>query len=161
MARLISTKCLVFASMIGAISLAMQVFVPGIPVGLGKMELAEVPAILGAAFTNQIGGVLIGFLYGFGSRTILASLPASMFTFGLLGYLAKKLERGWMAIPIVRGFVHPLLSGILSWEIYHGAAVPLEAILILAFYKVIPGVVISVPLYVFIHKKIPLIHLLR
>jgi len=145
----------------GALSFAMQMFVPGIPVGLAKVELADVPAVLGAAFTNQIGGVLVGFLYGLGSRLPQYSIPLSMFGFSLLGYLAKKLKMGWMAIPIVRGFVHPLLGSIVIKVLYYGPAVPLEPILIRVFINYIPGAVISVPLYIFIEKKIPWIRLLR
>lgn len=61
MAKLTSTRHLVFATLMGTLSLVMQVFVPGIPLGIGgKLELADIPAVIGSAFAGPVGGVITG-----------------------------------------------------------------------------------------------------
>jgi len=160
MARLISTRSLTFATIMGALALAMQIYVPGIPMGMGKIELADLPAVQGAAFSGLIGGVLIGFLFGLGSGVPLAAILASPISFALLGYLSKNLKMKWVAIPIVYGLVYPSIMAILVKIFYYGAAVPLFVILLRSLWYCVPTAIISVPLYIFIEKKIPGTHLL-
>jgi len=156
----ISTKNLAFATIMGALGLAMQLFVPGIPLGMGKIELADLPAILGATFTGPIGGAIAGFLYGISSGVPLALAPAETLSFAVLGYLSKNMKMKWLAIPIVRVFLTCPLNSFLIKIIYYGAA-PLYVILIRSLYYNVPSVIISVPLCIFIEKKIPLLRLLE
>lgn len=93
----------------------MQMVVPGIPLGWGggKLELADVPAILGAAYTGLVGGIINGFLHGILSPTYLALIPTSMCSFALLGFLSENLKMRWKTIPaiiIARVIFDPILA---------------------------------------------------
>jgi len=160
MARLISTRRLTFATMMGTLSLMMQAFVPGIPLGFigGKLELADVPAILGAAFTGPVGGIINGFLHGILSPGYLALIPSTVCSLALLGYLSESLKIRWktiLAIIIARVIFDPILGVILFTLIYYGPAAPLLSIWIIGLYYDVPSAIISIPLYIFVQKRIP------
>lgn len=158
MARLISAQRLTFATVMGTLSLIMQLVVPGIPLGYGKLELADVPAILGAAFTGSVGGIINGFLYGISSPSYLALIPTSVCSLALLGYMLENLKMRWKAIPaiiIARVIFDPILAAILYKLIYYGPAAPLLAIWIISLYYDAPSAIISIPLYIFVQEKIP------
>lgn len=102
MAKIISAQRLALATLTGTLSLIMQLALPGIPLGAGgKLELAEVPAILGAAFTGPLGGAINGFLHGIMSPGYLALVPTSICSLALLGYLSDKIKTRWKAIPAI------------------------------------------------------------
>ena len=163
MAKLISTRRLTFATMMGTLSLAMQAFVPGIPLGWGgKIELADIPAILGAVFTGPVGGTINGFLYGIISPVYLALVPTSVCSLALLGYLSESLKiRGnaILAIVIARVIFDPILASFLFKWIYYGSTAPLLAIWIISLWYDVPSAIISIPLYIFMEKKVPWIAL--
>lgn len=159
MAKLISTRRLTFATMMGTLSLAMQAFVPGIPLGWGgKIELADIPAILGAVFTGPMGGAINGLLYGIISPVYLALVPTSVCSLALLGYLSERFKiRGnvVLAIVIARVIFDPILASFLFQWIYYGPTTPLLAIWIIGLWYNVPSAMISIPLYIFMEKKAP------
>jgi len=160
MANLISTQRLTFAIMMGTFSLIMQLVVPGIPLGWGggKLELADVPAIVGTAFTGPVGGIINGFLYGILSSTNLALIPTSVCSLALLGYLSENLKIRWKvisAIIVARVIFDPILAAILYQLIYYGPSAPLSIIWIISLYYDAPSAIISIPLYIFVQKRMP------
>jgi uncharacterized membrane protein len=92
MAKLITTKRLTFAIIMGTLGLVMQATVPGIPLGLAgtKIELADIPVVLGSSLSGPVGGIICGLLYGVMSTANLALIPSMICIFGLLGYLTEK-----------------------------------------------------------------------
>lgn len=158
MERMISARRLVFATLTGTMSLLTQVFVPGIPLGWGgKIELADIPAIIGAVFTGPVGGVITGLLYGAASPVYLALIPSSVCSFALLGYLSNSLKvEGNTVIAIVIYVVFTSVVNTLFFKlIYYGPAVPFLAVWIISLWYNVPGSIVSILLLVFIERKMP------
>ncbi|MEM3627236.1 MAG: hypothetical protein QXZ25_04350 [Candidatus Bathyarchaeia archaeon] len=134
----------------------MQLVVPGIPLGVGgKIELADVPAIIGAAFSGPIGGIITGFLHGIMSPTYLALIPATVCSLALLGYLSDNLKMKWktiLAIIVTRVIFDPILGAIFYKLIYYGPSVPILTIWVIGLYYDVPSAMISIPLYLCIEK---------
>jgi len=140
------TQTLTLAVVTGALSLAMQLFVPGIPMGVGKIDLALVPAMVGAVFAGPMAGIIIGFLHGIGSPAYLALIPSSIFSFTLIGYLAEKLRfRGGTALAIIIGRV--LISTVVATLIFKPLVYPsasLLAIYLIGLGYNIPSSIIAI-----------------
>lgn len=159
----------------GALGLAMQIVIPGIPMGIGKIELADIPAIIGAAFACPIGGMFIGFIYGMGSGVPLAAIPTNTFAFFLISLLSnklrsvnwqsKKLRWGWAGVPIIRIGLYPFVMAILVTAIYYTTRGPFYLfyipVLIRTFLYTTPGALISIPIYLVVERSIPWIYTVR
>jgi riboflavin transporter FmnP len=159
MTRLITTKRLAFAVIMGAAALVMQAALPGIPLGIagGKLELADIPAIFGASITGPIGGIICGFLYGLASPTYLALIPSMMCVLGLIGYISDK-RNNWLttvlAIIVSRVIFGPLLLAVPMKFIYFNTLTYVDTWLLCLTYAV-PGALASIAVYMLILKKIP------
>ena len=77
MTRLITTKRLTFAIIMGTFALVMQATVPGIPLGVAgaKLELADIPAVIGSSIGGPVGGIICGLLFGVMRTANLALIP--------------------------------------------------------------------------------------
>jgi uncharacterized membrane protein len=140
------TQALSLAVVTGALSLAMQFFVPGIPLGVGKIDLALVPAMVGAVFAGPMAGVIIGFLHGIGSPAYIALIPSSIFSFTLLGYLAQrfKIKGGTaLAIIIARVLIGTVVATIIFKPLVY-PSVPLLTIYLIGLGYNIPSSIIAV-----------------
>jgi hypothetical protein len=143
--------------MMGTLSLIMQLVVPGIPLGVagGKLEFAQVPAILGACFSGAIGGIICGFLHGVYSPAFLALIPSTMLNLGLLGYIADNLKikgRIIIAIIISRIILGPVFAAIIFKLLYYTGATYLS-IWILGLTFGIPSAIVSIPLSTLLQKR--------
>lgn len=134
----------------------MQAYVPGIPLGVGgaKLELADIPAVLGASLSGSVGGMICGFLYGVFSPAYLALIPSMVIVLTLLGCLSDNLKRGRIALAIIlsRAIIGPVLSAILFKWIYF-SSIPFLSVWLLCFSYAIPGVIIVILLRFLIEKK--------
>jgi hypothetical protein len=158
MARLINTKRLAFAIIMGTLGLVMQAIVPGIPLGVGgaKLELADIPVVLGASITGPVGGIICGSLYGIMSTANLALFPTMIFVFGLLGYLTNKRSDCLsvsLAIIGTRVILGPVLLAVLMKWIYF-ASMPFIDVWVLCLVYAAPGAVVSIGIYALLQKKI-------
>lgn len=159
MTKKISTKNLAFAILMGSIGLVMQATIPGIPLGVGgaKLELADIPVVLGASITGPVGGMICGFLYGVTSPAFWALVPSMMCILTLLGYLTRNRSDSFsisLAIIASRVIIGPLLSGILfNWLVFTSAA--LIDVWILCLVYALPGAILSIAIYTLIQNKIP------
>ncbi len=159
MAKLITTKRLTFAIMMGAMTLVMQAVLPGIPLGIGggKLELADIPAILGASITGPIGGVICGFLYGIASPTYLALIPSMICILVPIGYVSDKLNN-WkitvLAIIISRVIFGPILLAVPMKLIYFNTLTFGDTWLLSLTYAV-PGALASIAVYMLMSRRIP------
>ena len=143
--KLNRTQVLSLAVVTGSLSLAMQLFVPGIPLGGGKLDLAIVPAIVGSAFAGPMAGAIIGFLYGIGSPAYLGLIPSSIVEFIVLGYLAQKLRiRGGKTLAIVISDVlmAPVIA-MLIFKLLVFQSVPLLTLYLIGLAYGIPGPIIA------------------
>ena len=145
--------------MMGTLGLLMQAAFPGIPLGVAgaKLELADIPVVLGACITGPIGGMICGFLYGITSPAFYALVPSMMCILGLLGYFARRRNGSFsvaLGITGTRVLFGPLLSGIMfKWLVFTSAA--LLDVWLLCFVYAFPGAIVSIFLYIFVQKKIP------
>ena len=159
MAKLITTKHLTLAIMMGTIGLVMQATLPGIPLGLAgaKLELADIPVILGSSLTGPIGGIICGFLYGIASPAYLALVPSMVCILSLIGYLSKKrndLLSVSLAIIVSRVILGPLLLAFSMKHLCFPSATYFDTWL-LSFTYAVPGAIVSIVVYTIIQKAIP------
>lgn len=148
----VSPRPIVFATLMGSLSFLMQIAVSGIPIGMGKIELADIPAVLGAVFTGPVGGMITGFLYGIGSPSLLALLPSEVCGMTLMGYMSKNLKLEWKAIPISRILFVPVLATIL-YSLTYLKGTPFIMIWLIGLSYNTPGALISIPLYFALKKR--------
>ncbi len=127
-----------------SLSLAMQVAFPGIPLGWGKLELAEVPALLGASLTGPVGGAIVAFAYGVPSPGFAALVPLALVDFTLVGYLARNRRWGWKAIPVVHIAAYLTIGTFLFNRVY---GVPMIAAILEGLAYSIPSALIAALLY--------------
>jgi len=159
MVKLITTKRLTLAIMMGTIGLVMQATVPGIPLGLAgaKLELADIPVILGASLSGPIGGMICGFLYGIASPAYLALIPSMMCILALRGYLSEK-RNDWLSVASAiigsRVIFGPLLSAFPMKHLCFPAFTYFDIWLLCLTYAV-PGAIVSIVVYCVIQKIIP------
>jgi len=159
MTKMIATKKLTFAIIMGTIGLVMQATIPGIPIGVGgaKLELADIPVVLGASITGPIGGMICGFLYGVTSPAFWALIPSMMCILTLLGYITRKKSDSFsisLAITGSRILIGPLLSAVL-FNLLVFTSSPFIDVWILCFVYAFPGAILSICIYTLIQKKIP------
>ena len=159
MTRLLSTKRLSFAIIMGALALVMQAVVPGIPLGVAgaKLELADIPAVLGSSISGPVGGIICGLFYGVMSTANLALVPSMIIVFGLMGYFADK-RNSCAAITVtiigMRVVVGPVLVAAFMKWIYF-PTMSFVDVWILSIVYAAPGAIVSVGIYIFVQKKIP------
>ncbi len=142
----------------GALTVVMQVFLPGIPLPAGKLELADIPAILGSAFAGPIGGIINGFLYGItipSAAVFVALIPASIISLSLLGFLSKNLHMSWISILIARVIINPIAKTFLLVYLFYPPDVMILPVYVLALSYDIPGALVSIPIYALVKRQLP------
>lgn len=149
------TQALMFGVIMGSLSLAIQLFVPGIPVGLGKIDLALVPAIVGAVFGGPMAGVIIGLLHGIGSPAYIALIPSSVFSFTLIAFLAMKLKMRWgtpIAIVVGRILIGTVVATLIFQPLVYTSA-PLLSVYIIGLSYNIPSSIIAIIICSLVEKR--------
>ena len=137
----------------------MQATVPGIPLGVAgaKLELADIPAVLGSSIGGPVGGIICGLLFGVMSTANLALIPWMVIVFGLIGYLSDKRNSCASITVIIIGmriiFGPFLVAFFIKW-IYFPAMSLIDAWVLSVVYAA-QGAIVSIGIYIFVQKKIP------
>lgn len=143
------------AALIGCIAFVLQLFAPGIPLwGIGKIEFADVAAVVGAALTGPLGSVVVAVLFGLGSPSWFALTPLALIDLPLIGYFANTKRMGWKVIP----FIHLGVTCTVGASIFKLLVLPEVPFVVqmgIAFAYNLPGAVLGTMIFGTIQKVLP------